>query len=103
MSTITQPAAAVPQDSSPRLTRILVVEDNDLARKQLQQLLQANASFQVDGVANGQKALAALEEHGHSLVLTDLRMPGFDGLDLVRMVQQRRLPVTMIVMTAFGS
>jgi len=86
-----------------RPTRILVVEDNDLARKQLQQLLQALPNFDVDAVADGAKALRHLEEQTYSLVLTDLRLPGFDGMELIRTVQQRRWPTTVIVMTAFGS
>ena len=101
MSKSTQPGDS--GDPVERPTRILVVEDNDLARKQLRELLQANNQFQVDSVSDGQKALEALQERIYSLVLTDLRMPGFDGLDLIRTVQERNLPVTIIVMTAFGS
>jgi DNA-binding NtrC family response regulator len=91
------------EEHAARATRILVVEDNDLARKQLQQVLQANRQYQVDSASDGQKALAALEQQNYSLVLTDLRLPGFDGLELIRTIQERRLPVTAIVMTAFGS
>jgi DNA-binding NtrC family response regulator len=101
MTQTTQPALAM--NGAARPTRILVVEDNDLARKQLQQLLQANQSFHVDAVGDGHKALAALTEQNYSLVLTDLRLPGFDGLELIRTIHQQRLPVTAIVMTAFGS
>src|SRR4051794_30073109 len=90
-------------DSPPRVTRILVVEDNDMARKQLQQLLQAKSQFTVDAVGTGEAALKALDQDSYNLMLTDLRLPGFDGLELIRTVQQRRLPVTAIVMTAFGS
>jgi DNA-binding NtrC family response regulator len=85
-----------------RETRILVVEDNDLARKQLQRLLQANPSFHVEALGDGKKALAELEAQPYSLVITDLRLPGFDGLELTREIQQRRLPVTVIVVTAHG-
>jgi DNA-binding NtrC family response regulator len=104
--TVSPPAAEAPRANPTRLsTRILVVEDNDLARKQLQQLLQVNPQFQVDAVGDGKRALAELEsqQQAYSLVVTDLRLPGFDGLELIREIQQRRLPVTVIVMTAFGS
>jgi DNA-binding NtrC family response regulator len=96
-------ASETVQSPPARATRILVVEDNDLARKQLQQLLQANPQFKVDAAADGKHALAALEQQTYNLVITDLRLPGFDGLELIREIQQRRLPVTVIVMTAFGS
>jgi len=81
--------ATIIADAAVRHTRILVVEDNDLARKQLQQLLQTNKAFQVDSVGDGQKALAALLENTYSIVLTDLRLPGFDGLELIRTIQER--------------
>jgi DNA-binding NtrC family response regulator len=101
MSESLAPASSTEEAQAP--TRILVVEDNDLARKQLRQLLQANPMFEVDGAADGQKALAALAERNYSLVLTDLRMPSVDGLELIRAIQERRLPVTVIALTAFGS
>jgi DNA-binding NtrC family response regulator len=97
------PSVADSSASVGRQTRILVVEDNDLARKQLQQLLQQNSQFVVDAVGAGEAALKALDQENYNLVLTDLRLPGFDGLELIRTIQQRRLPVTAIVMTAFGS
>src|SRR5579862_5143215 len=90
-------------EEAARPTRILVVEDNDLARKQLRQLLQTNKHFEVDGASDGKQALALIAENSYSLVLTDLRMPGFDGLELINAIQERRLPVTVIAMTAFGS
>jgi DNA-binding NtrC family response regulator len=90
-------------EEAARPTRILVVEDNELARKQLRQLLQANQQFEVDGASDGKQAVEALATHNYSLVLTDLRMPGFDGLELIKAIQERRLPVTVIAMTAFGS
>jgi two-component system response regulator AtoC len=104
--TVSPPAPETPRSTpstAQRPTRILVVEDNDLARKQLQQLLQANPQLEVEAVGDGKRALAALEAQAYSLVVTDLRLPGIDGLELIRAIQQRRLPVTVIVMTAFGS
>jgi DNA-binding NtrC family response regulator len=101
MSDSLAPPSSTEERKTP--TRILVVEDNDLARKQLRQLLQANPLFEVDGAADGHKALAALAESNYSLVLTDLRMPSIDGLELIRAIQERRLPVTVIALTAYGS
>jgi DNA-binding NtrC family response regulator len=86
-----------------RPTRILIVEDNQMARRQLKELLAANANFQITALDSGDAALKALENESYNLVLTDMRLPGIDGLELIRNIQQRRLPVTVIVMTAFGS
>ena len=83
---VTKEADAVPR-------RILIVEDNEVARRQLQQLLQTDLKLQVDATGDGQKALQDLAEHNYSIVITDLRMPRLDGMELIREVQQRRLPV----------
>jgi DNA-binding NtrC family response regulator len=93
----------VAEDSVPGPRRILVVEDNELARKQLQQLLQSDPNLRIETTDDGNKALRELVEHDYSIVITDLLMPRLDGMQLIKEVQQRNLPVTVIVMTAHGS
>src|SRR5262245_36287515 len=83
--------------------RVLIVEDNDLARRQLQHLLQEDSQLRVDATDDGHKALQELTTNTYSLVITDLRLPGLDGMDLIREIQQRGLPVTVIVTTGHGS
>jgi DNA-binding NtrC family response regulator len=96
-------APSRPDPSNGQTRRILIVEDNDMAGKQLQQILGADDGFQVDVLREGAAALRALVDQNYSIVITDLRMPGLGGMDLIREIQQRRLPVTAVVMTAFGS
>lgn len=95
--------SAVSKDAESVPRRILIVEDNEVARRQLQQLLQTDLQLQVDATGDGHKALQDLSEHNYSIVITDLRMPRLDGMELIRTVQQRRLPVTIIVTTGHGS
>jgi DNA-binding NtrC family response regulator len=83
--------------------RVLIVEDNDTARKQLQQLLQVDPQFEVHTTGDGKEALQRLLDGNYSLMITDLRMPQLDGMELIRAVQQRGLPVTVIVTTGHGS
>ena len=79
--------------------RILIVEDEEHDRQQLQYLLEADPEIKVDSTSNGRIALEWLAERNYSIILTDLRMAGFDGMDLIREIQKRGLPVTVIVMT----
>ncbi|HLJ93867.1 MAG TPA: sigma-54 dependent transcriptional regulator [Gemmataceae bacterium] len=95
--------APLAKDGEPVPRRILIVEDNETARRQLQQLLQSDLQLQVDATGDGNKALHDLAEHNYSIVITDLRMPRLDGMELIKEVQQRRLPVTIIVTTGHGS
>jgi DNA-binding NtrC family response regulator len=83
--------------------RLLIVDDNEFTCKQLQTLLQTEASRQVDFVTDGDQALRALEQGSYSIILTDLCMPKLGGMDLIRRIQERRLPVTVIVTTGHGT
>src|SRR6202040_1432418 len=79
-------------------------DDDEATRRQLQRLLESDDRFRlrVDTVADGKKALQALVENHYSIIITDLKMPGLDGMDLIAEVQKRGLAVTVIVTTGFG-
>jgi DNA-binding NtrC family response regulator len=94
--------AVVAQETPAILRRILIVEDNKVAARQLQQLLQVDSELQVDVTDDGVTALELMAAQNYSIVITDLRMPRMDGMQLIREVQERRLPVTVIVTTGHG-
>jgi DNA-binding NtrC family response regulator len=82
----------------------LIVEDDELACRQLQRLLQDhNSRLIVDATNDGRKALQLLLENTYNIVITDLRMPHLDGMQLIQEVQQRHLPLTVVVTTGHGS
>src|SRR5262249_51228165 len=85
--------------------RILIAEDNPQLRQQLQELLSKEEGIAVDSTGDGTEALELLSsgEWKYSICLTDLKLPGLDGIQLVEEVQQRGLPVTVIVFTGYGS
>src|SRR5206468_936072 len=83
--------------------RILIADDNELARQQLQKLLEGDQRLKVDLASNGTEALEAICDHNYSIVITDLKMPHLDGLQLIEEVEKRRIPVTVIVTTGHGS
>jgi DNA-binding NtrC family response regulator len=83
--------------------RILIAEDSKLTCEQLRALLEAGGQLKVDTVGDGQAALKALAQHNYSILLTDLQMPHLDGMHLIERIQEQQLPVTVIVMTGFGS
>ncbi len=80
--------------------RILVVEDEDKLRRVVQLQLES-AGFEVDGASTAEQALplATLA----SLIITDLRLPGMSGLELIQQLQSRGIPAAVIVITAHGS
>ncbi len=91
------------QPTTPR--RLLIAEDNGRTRENLQLLLQEEDGLIVTTAKDGKDALQTLvdSEHRYSLFLTDLKMPGMDGMELIKEIKTRDLPVSVIVMTAFGS
>jgi DNA-binding NtrC family response regulator len=98
--------AAKDGSSSPPLAakrRILIVEDNETARKQMQVFLESDSDLVVDTAANGSDALKALTERPYSVVVTDLKMPRVDGLQLLEEVQKQKLPADVIITTGFGT
>jgi two-component system, NtrC family, response regulator AtoC len=82
--------------------RILVVDDSELICQQLSQVL-ARPDRRIKVAHDGTEALEWLVDGHFSLVLTDLRLPGITGLDLIREVRDRGLPVTIVVMTGYAS
>src|SRR5690242_5905653 len=83
--------------------RILLAEDSRATSEHLKTLLEAGDQYKIDTVADGEAAFKALTEHPYSILLTDLQMPRLDGMKLIERIREQKLPVTVIVMTGFGS
>src|SRR4051794_11217328 len=92
-----------PTDGEVHARRIMVVDDHDMTRRQLQQVLQIDPTIRVDTFHDGKAALEALAHANYSILITDLRMPKLDGMGLIREIQSKRPPVTVIVTTGHGS
>jgi two-component system response regulator AtoC len=84
------------------MRRVLVVDDEENLRHMLQTLLKREG-YEPVGVASVDSALRELENLPYDIIITDLRMPGRSGMDLVDEVRRRGLDATVVVMTAFGS
>jgi two-component system, NtrC family, response regulator AtoC len=82
--------------------RILVVDDEAKMRRLLELSLKT-MGHEVEQAADGHEALAAIERNPFDLVLTDMRMPGKDGMALLSSLRERGEDVPVIVMTAYGT
>jgi len=82
--------------------RILVVDDHDSLRKGLVRAL-GNAGHDIEEAPNGTVAIERLQDSQFDVVLTDLRMGGADGMDVLRTARQLQPNAAVILMTAFGS
>jgi two-component system, NtrC family, response regulator AtoC len=84
------------------MRRVLIVDDEQNLRHMLQTLLKREG-YEPVGVPSVENALKELREHPYDVIITDLRMPGQSGMDLVDEVRSRNLGTTVVVMTAYGS
>ena len=82
--------------------RILIVDDEANARTALAELLREEG-YTVETAADGFKALPKLEEFSPDVLLTDLKMPGMDGLELMHKARELDPENAAVVMTAFGA
>jgi DNA-binding NtrC family response regulator len=81
--------------------RILVVDDEVNARTALHELLR-DEGYAVEMAADAFKALGKVADFAPDLVLTDLKMPGMDGLQLLARLHETDPELPVVVMTAFG-
>jgi DNA-binding NtrC family response regulator len=82
--------------------RILIVDDEANARTALAELLREEG-YQIETAADGFKALPKLDDFAPDLLLTDLKMPGMDGIELMRKARERDPEGVTVVMTAYGA
>jgi DNA-binding NtrC family response regulator len=82
--------------------RILVVDDEANARAALSEILR-DEGYATETAADGFKALGKLEEFAPDVVLTDLKMPGLDGIAFMEKAKSASPQTVFVVMTAFGT
>ena len=80
--------------------KILIVDDEEVMREFL---LEVFASYQPLSAKDGEEALAVLQENQVSVVITDLKMPQMDGLELLRRAKELNHDIIVIVVTGYAS
>ena len=80
---------------------LLLVEDKDSFRRLLTQALEGSV-WTVRAVADPQEALRILESQPFEVLVTDLRLPGMSGLELIRRAKRLHPGLRVVLMSAFG-
>jgi len=81
---------------------VLIVDDEKNIRLTLSQALEV-LEVETDTAANGEEALAKLKKKEFGLILLDLKMPGMDGMEVLRQVREIRPDIRIIILTAYGT
>jgi DNA-binding response OmpR family regulator len=82
--------------------RILVIEDDEEMRALLRDMIE-DEGYKTDSVNNGSEAFRKLAKESFDLIITDVRMPGLTGLDILPGIKKLQPDAPIIVITAFGS
>jgi len=83
--------------------RILIVDDEEVICKYLRRALRKSLDCEASYCLSGPAALQELARTPYSVVATDLRMPGMDGLELLERIRAEHPEVSVVMMTAHGS
>ena len=83
-------------------SRVLVVDDESSIRELLQKTL-ALAEYDVDTAPDGRAALERLRLGNYDLLIADLKMPGMDGLTLIREAKRLKTDLPVIIITGFST
>lgn len=82
--------------------KILVVDDDEETRILCKTVL-AREGYQVTTAPSGGQALTIMENEGFEIVMTDLKMPVMDGLELLKIIKKKHSGIDVIMLTAYGS
>jgi excisionase family DNA binding protein len=88
--------------AAPERARILVVDDEEAVRDLLAKTL-TMADYDVDAAVDGQAALNLLREVDYDLLITDLKMPGMDGLSVIREARRQHPMLPVVIITGYST
>ncbi len=82
--------------------RVLIVDDSKIVCDGLQQMLINIADVEIVGQANnGQDAIAYISESKPDVVILDIRLPGLSGIDVLKDLRDKMLPIRVIMLTNY--
>jgi DNA-binding NtrC family response regulator len=85
-----------------RQKSVLIVEDETIMRESLRDWL-TDGGYQVETAKDGEEGLKAIIDHDFGVVLLDLKLPGKDGIEVLREAKMQRPELKVIIITAYPS
>ncbi|MBU2559377.1 response regulator [archaeon] len=84
------------------MAKILVVDDDEQLREDVVEMLERDG-YEVTDAGTGEEALEKLKKESVDIILTDLMMPGIDGMEVLRQSKKLKPAVRVIMVTGFGT
>jgi len=82
--------------------RILVVDDEEVIRELLSEILM-DEGYEVDTAKEGNEAMEKIKRLPFELVITDIRMPGLNGMEILRETKKKNPSIEVIIITGYGT
>ena len=82
--------------------KIIVAEDEDITLKNILETLH-EAGYEVTGTINGDEAMQLMEKEHFDVLITDIKMPRMNGIELMEKVKEKYTEMDVIIITGFGS
>ena len=82
--------------------KLLIVEDEETLRESLERVL-VREGYEVESAVSAETALKIVEGSSYDLIITDIILPGIDGIELLRKIRERSQDQVVIIITAYGS
>jgi two-component system response regulator AtoC len=83
--------------------RVAIIDDEPIARREIKRGLARRTNFEIETFPDGESALERMKTALFDLVLCDLKLPGMDGLDVLKSVRKRFPQTRLIIITGHGS
>src|ERR687898_412379 len=84
------------------MSRILLIDDDPGVRDSMDRTLRG-AGYAVQSAASGEEGFEMARSGAYDVILSDMRMPGISGLDILRQLRDLRIDSAFIIMTGFGT
>jgi excisionase family DNA binding protein len=97
------PVTAARPATGPTRNRVLVVDDEASIRDLLLKTLSLNDEYDVDVAPDGRSALERMRLYPYDLLIADLKMPGMDGLTVIREARRYKSDLRVIIITGFST
>lgn len=81
---------------------VLVIDDEEVVRAVLERILTKEGN-QVSLAATGQEGIAKIKEQGFNLIMLDLKLPDFSGIEVLKQIREKSPEIEVIIMTGFAS
>ena len=86
------------------MLKVLIVDDEDLVRRGIVLGVDwaARGCVVVGEASNGEEGIAAVERYSPNLIITDVRMPRMDGIEMMKQLRQKGCKAHVIILTAYS-